>query len=382
MNTYDAVVAGGGLIGASIAFELAETGLKVALYDAREPGQEASWASAGMISPAPENPGMIPFMPMGLASAALYPEFIRKVEELTGQDSGYQKSGALDVILDDDLQKAQEELSTIVALQRGVGLHAEAISAERAREMEPALNEDTQAAIFRADESSLDARAFTQAVLQGARQRGVEIFAGNGAKALKKEGSRCCGLVLGSGQVEAKWTVVAAGCFSARIAGAEPYAPVSPAKGQMAALRCEAVEIKHILWLGHKYLVPRKDGRIIAGSTIEQTGFNRHVTAGGIQAILGEAMKMVPALQDARIEETWAGLRPDSPDHLPIIGPTDIEGLLIATGHFRSGILLAPITARLIQEWVTTQQVSVDWARVSPMRFLEAKEKKVVSFRS
>jgi glycine oxidase len=382
MKMYDAVVAGGGLIGASVAFELAEAGLKVALYDAREPGREASWASAGMISPAPENPGMIPFMPISLASTTLYPEFIHKVEGLTGQDSGYQKSGALDVILDDDLQKAQEELSTIIALQRGVGLHAEAISAARAREMEPVLNEDTQAAIFRADEGSLDARAFTQAVLQAAGERGVEIFAGNGAKALRKDGSRCRGLVVESGEVDAKWTIVAAGCFSSRIAGAEPYAPVMPAKGQMLALRCEGVELKHILWLGHKYLVPRKDGRIIAGSTIEQAGFDRHVTAGGIQTILSEAMKMVPALEQARIEETWAGLRPDSPDHLPIIGPTDLEGLLIATGHFRSGILLAPITARLVREWVTTQQVSVDWARVSPMRFLEAKEKKVVSFRS
>jgi glycine oxidase len=381
MKTYDAVVAGGGLIGASIAFELAEAGLKVALYDAREPGREASWASAGMISPAPENPGMIPFMPMSMASASLYPEFIRKVERLTGKDSGYQKSGALDVILDEDLQKAQEELSTIIALQRGVGLHAEAISGERAREMEPALNEDTQAAIFRADEGSLDARAFTQAVLQGARQRGVDILEGNGVKALKKDGSHCRGLVLESGEVEAKWTIVAAGCFSARIGGVEPYAPVMPAKGQMVALRCEGMEITHILWLGHKYLVPRKDGRIIAGSTIEQAGFDRHVTAGGIQTILREAMKMVPALEQARIEETWAGLRPDSPDHLPIIGPTDLGGLLIATGHFRSGILLAPITARLIREWVTTQQVSVDWARLSPMRFLQAKEKKVVSFR-
>jgi len=153
---------------------------------------------------------------------------------------------------------------------------------------------------------------------------------------------------------------------------------VQPAKGQMVALRCDTVQIRHILWLGHKYLVPRKDGRIVAGSTIERAGFDRHATAGGIQAILSEVMKIVPALEHARIEETWAGLRPDSPDHLPIIGPTDVEGLLIATGHFRSGILLAPITARLIRECVTTQQVSVDWARVSPMRFLEAQGKRVV----
>lgn len=376
MNTYDAIVAGGGLIGASIALELAEAGMRVGLYDAREPGREASWASAGMISAAPENPEMIPFVPMSLASVALYPELIHKVEELTGKDVGYRKNGALDVILEGD---AQEELSTIIALQHGVGLRAEALSAERAREMEPGLTEEMQAAVFRPDEASLDARVFTAAVLEAARRKGVQIFGGNGAKALLRSGDQCHGLALEKGQAEAKWTIIASGCFSARIAGVEPYAPVFPAKGQMIALRCESVEIQRILWLEHKYLVPRNDGRIIAGSTIERTGFDHDVTAGAVKTILGEAIKMVPGLETARIEETWAGLRPDSPDHLPIVGPTDVEGLLIATGHFRSGVLLAPVTARLIREWVTTGDVSVDWGRISPMRFLEAKGKKVVS---
>jgi len=370
MNHYDAVIAGGGIIGASIALELAEMGMKVGLYDAREPGREASWASAGMISPAPENPGMIPFLPLSLASVALYPEFIQKVEELTGMDVGYRKDGALDAILEGD---AEEELSTVIALQHGVGLRAEALSAEQARRMEPALTEEIEAAIFRPDEASLDNRVFTDAVLRAAQRKGVQIFAGNGAKALWKEGGRCKGLILEKGQAEAKWTVIAAGCFSARIEGAAPYAPVSPAKGQMIGLRCESVEIQRVLWLEHSYLVPRNDGRIIAGSTVERTGFDHDVTAGGMKKILSEVMELVPGLEKARIEETWAGLRPDSPDHLPIIGPTDVEGLLIATGHFRSGILLAPVTARLIREWVSGQKVSVDWERVSPMRFLEAK---------
>jgi glycine oxidase len=369
MNTFDAVIAGGGLIGASIALELADAGLTVGVFDARDPGREASWASGGMISPAPENPGMIPFVPMSLASVALYPEFIRRVEGLTGMDVGYRKSGALDVIL---AGNPEEELSTVIALQHGVGLKAKALSAKQARQMEPALTEQLQAAIFREDEASLDTRAFTDATLKAAEQKGVKIFARNGAKAVWKAGNRCRGLILEDGQAEAKWTVIAAGCFSARIEGAAEYAPVSPAKGQMIALRSESVEIERILWLEHKYLVPRSDGRIIAGSTIERTGFDHAVTAGGVQLILREVMKMVPGLETSRIEETWAGLRPDSPDHLPIIGPTDVEGLLMATGHFRSGVLLAPVTARMIREWVIAENVSVDWDRVSPMRFLEA----------
>jgi glycine oxidase len=370
MTKFDAVIAGGGLIGASIALELAEAGLCVALFDSQEPGREASWASAGMISPSPENPEMIPFVPMGRASANLYPEFIRKVESLAGTPVGYRKDGAIDAIVDGN---AKEELSTIIALQHGVGLKAEALSAEKARQMEPALTEEMRAAIFREDEASVDARALTASTLKAAARKGVQISAGNGATAVSKLGDRCNGLILETGQVEAQWTVIAAGCFSAKIEGVAPYAPVSPAKGQMIALRCESVEIHRPLWLEHTYLVPRDDGRIIAGSTIERTGFDHDVTAGGLKKILKDALRLAPGLEKARVVETWAGLRPDSPDHLPIIGPTDLEGLLIATGHFRSGILLAPITALMIREWVTTQNVSVDWERVSPLRFLEAK---------
>lgn len=369
MNTYDAVVAGGGLIGASIALELAEAGLKVGLYDAQEPGHEASWASAGMISPAPESPGMIPFVPISLASVALYPKFIEKVEALSGMDVAYRKDGAIDVLLDGGIE---EELSTIIALQHGVGLRAEALTAEQALEMEPSLTEEVEAAIFRPEEASLDNRAFTDAVLKAARAKGVEIFAGNGAKSLWKENGCCKGLNLKNGRVEARWTVIAAGCFSAGIEGVAPYAPVFPAKGQMIALRCEGVKIQRVLWLDHTYLVPRNDGRIIAGSTIERTGFDHDVTAGGIKKILSGAIRIAPDLEKATIEETWAGLRPDSPDHLPILGPTDIDGLLIATGHFRSGILLAPVTGVLMREWICSQKVSVDWERFSPMRFLEA----------
>ena len=371
MKHYDAVVAGGGLIGASIAFELADEGMHVAVFDAQNPGREASWASAGMISPAPESSAMASLLPISLASVRRYPEFLQRVEEISGKSVGYRKDGALDLLLDGT---NQNEIDEILALHRGAGLRAELLTGPEAREIEPSLTGEIRGAIHRPDEASVDNRLLTEATLEAARRKGVEIFPSNGAKALWSDGAICKGLQLQNGRVEARWTVIAAGCFCARIDGVSAYAPVTPAKGQMMALRCDSVNLKKDLWFGHMYLVPRNDGRIIAGSTVEYEGFDRNVTVAGMKTILGGAISLVPALDSARIEETWAGLRPDSPDHLPILGPTDLDGLLIATGHFRSGILLTPITASLIREWVATQKVSEDWAPFSPMRFQETRQ--------
>jgi glycine oxidase len=191
-------------------------------------------------------------------------------------------------------------------------------------------------------------------------------------------------LQLANEKIAARWTVIAAGCFSAQIEGAASYAPVRPAKGQMVALRpgtlphgssrtADDLKIERVLWSENIYLVPRNDGRILAGATVEDKGFDKELTAGSIQKVLAAAIELAPGLADARIEEIWSGLRPDSTDHLPILGPTEVDGLLIATGHFRSGILLTPITARLIREWITLQRVSVDWERFSPTRFAAAR---------
>jgi glycine/D-amino acid oxidase-like deaminating enzyme len=140
----------------------------------------------------------------------------------------------------------------------------------------------------------------------------------------------------------------------------------------MIALRADDLKIERVLWSEKIYLVPRNDGRILAGATVEYTGFEKGLTAGGLEKILAGTLELSPGLKNARVEETWAGLRPDSPDHLPILGSTELDGLLIATGHFRGGILLTPITAQLVREWVTHQRVSVDWDRFSPMRFQSA----------
>src|SRR2546426_3222841 len=369
MKQSDVAIAGGGVIGGSIAMELARAGLRVAVFDRQKPGQEASWASAGIISPAPENPGMIATVELGKKSAALYPEFVALVEEISGQSAGFRPKGTLEALFSHD---TKAELSTIIAVHHGLGLKAEPLRAEDARELEPALSEEVEAAVLRPEEASIDNRALTAAILEAAQRSGAEIFSGNGVKAIWREGNRCAGLILQNERVEAKWTIIAAGCFSATIDGIAPHAPVRPAKGQMVALRADDLEIDRVLWSEKIYLVPRNDGRIVAGATVEHAGFDKRVTAGGIEKILSSAIELAPGLANARIEETWAGLRPDSPDHLPILGPTDIDGLLMATGHFRSGILLTPITARLIREWITEQRVSADWDRFSPLRFSAA----------
>jgi len=366
MKTFDVAIAGGGLIGATIAFELARAGLHVALFDRQQPGEGSSWAAAGILSPAPENAGMISIVPLGRASLQLYPEFVTAVERISAQSVGYRARGTLEALFSTD---AQEKLSTIIALHHGLGLKAEPVSAEDARDMEPALSSELEAAVFRPDEACVDNRALTKAVLTAAERSGVKIFAASSVQSIAKDGGRCAGVLVDGEKVQCRWTVIAAGCCSAEIEGASHYAPVRPAKGQMIGLRAEGFSIERVLWSDHVYLVPRNDGRILAGATVEYVGFDKKVTAGSVQKIIAAALQLAPALADAHIDETWAGLRPDAPDHLPIIGPTDLDGLLVATGHFRSGILLAPITARLIREWITTQNVSHDWTRFSPMRF-------------
>src|ERR1700730_15190984 len=370
MKTFDVAIAGGGLIGATIAFELARAGLQVALFDRHEPGEGSSWAAAGILSPAPENAGMISIVPLGRASLQLYPEFVATVEEISGQCADYRARGTLEALFSTD---AQEKLSTIIALHHGLGLRAEPVRAEDAREMEPALSPELEAAVFRPDEACVDNRALTKAVLTAAERSGVKLFVGSNVQSIAKDGGSCAGLLVDGEKVEARWTVIAAGCCSAEIEGAADYAPIRPAKGQMIALRATDLSIERVLWSDHVYLVPRNDGRIIAGATVEYVGFEKNVTVGGLQKIITAALQLAPALADAQLEETWAGLRPDAPDHLPIIGPTDLDGILIATGHFRSGILLAPITAQLIREWITKQTVTMDWARFSPTRFGEVR---------
>src|SRR5271163_242820 len=198
MKNFDVAIAGGGLIGGVIAFELARAGLRVGLFDAGEPGREASWAGAGILSPAPENTAMLPMVELGKASLGLYPEFVGEVEEISGQRVGFRPRGTLETF---SSRHAIEELSTVVALHHGLGLKAEPLSGEDARRLEPGLSEEVEAAAVRPDEGSVDNRALTPAVLEAARRSGVEVFAGCGVTTVRREGSRCVGLALSNEEI-------------------------------------------------------------------------------------------------------------------------------------------------------------------------------------
>src|SRR5271155_2995232 len=198
MKRFDVAVAGGGLIGGSIALELARAGLRVGLFDAQEPGREASWAGAGILSPAPESTAMLPMVGLGRASLALYPKFVSEVEEISGQRVGFRPKGTLETF---SSRHAIEELSTVVALHHGLGLRAEPLSGDDARRLEPALSEEIEAGVLRPDEGSVDNRALTAAVLEAARRTGVEIFAGCAVRGIRREGSLCVGLSLANEEI-------------------------------------------------------------------------------------------------------------------------------------------------------------------------------------
>jgi glycine oxidase len=367
--SHDVIIIGGGIIGGSIAWELARRGLHPLVLDRQEAGREASWAAAGMLQTAPESADGFPLVPLARASLALYPEFVAAIEADSGRTVGLRRTGAMEIFFSSD---AARELSTLIALHHGLGLPAEALPLDEALEMEPALSRHTQAAALLPQECALDSRALTDAVLAAAVAGGAVVLAGVGVESLIVNGARVEGVIAAGHRFAADHVILAAGAFSSRLDAARRYAPTRPVRGQMVALLSSAPPIRRVLRSTRGYIVPRDDARpqrLVAGSTLENAGYEKRVTPEGIARVLEAAQEIVPDLAAAEIVETWSGLRPDTPDHLPILGPTELEGLTIATGHFRNGILLAPITAKLIAEWITDRRVSFEWDIFSPLRF-------------
>lgn len=375
MKTYDAIIVGTGIIGGAIAFELARRKLSVLLIDRQSPGQEASWAAAGMLSPAPDAAEAIPLVPLARASLNIYSDFVAGVEAVSGMSAGFRPFGAIETFFD---AGAENKLSAMIAQHKKLGLDTELLHVEDAAVLEPNISREIRAAALLRSEAAVDNRAFTQAIRRAAELSGVEFRANLPVEKLAfEETGKCVGIIASGEKIFAKHVVIAAGFASSTIEGIAKYAPTIPMRGQMVALQSDTVDLHRVVRSERGYIVPRGNGRCVTGSTIENVGLEKRVTPQGISKILSAAVEMVPALKESAIVETWCGLRPDTPDHLPSLGPTDIEGLLIATGHFRNGILLAPITAKLTAEWITRENtpvvkdVSVDWEVFSPMRFAE-----------
>ncbi|MFZ3217658.1 MAG: glycine oxidase ThiO [Candidatus Acidiferrales bacterium] len=374
MSAFDVIVVGGGVIGGSIAFELASEKLRVALLDRQDPGREASWAAAGMLSPGPDSPDALPLVPLGKESLRLYPQFIAAIEETSGQRTDFAREGTFEIFPGPRGEAARDEL---LEEYRRLKLRAEALPSEAARVQEPSLGQNAGKVAWLPEEATLDPRLLVESILAAAKRRGAEIRAGCAVDAVLYEGGSCAGVIARGEKIASKLVVVAAGSFCGMIEDAAPapnrelrhFAPVHPVRGQMLALRSRAVKLKRVLRSQHAYLVPRRDGRIVAGSTLEDAGFAKQVTPQGIRRILDAVFELAPGLADAEIVEEWAGLRPDTPDHLPIIGPTGTEGLWVATGHYRNGILLAPVTAKIVRDWIVTGKPNFDTGAFSPLRF-------------
>jgi glycine oxidase len=377
VKNFDAIIVGGGLIGSAIAFELAEVKLRVVVIDRQQPGREASWAAAGMLSPGPDSPEVAPLVPLGKESLQLYPEFIAAVEEASGMAVNFAREGTFEVFAGPQSESARDAM---VEEYRRLEIAIETISPQAARAAEPSLGQ-AAAVAWLPEEATVDPRLLAEAVLAGAKRRGAEIRAGCAVDSLLCRGGACTGVVAGGEQIEAANVVIAAGsfcgtigdCVSGTEANLARYAPVRPVRGQMIALRSESVKLQRVLRSQHGYLVPRPDGRIIAGSTLEDAGFVKQVTPEGIRRILDGAVELAPALAEAKIVEQWAGLRPDTPDHFPIIGPTEMSGLVMATGHYRNGILLAPVTAKIVRDWIVSGKAELRAERFSPLRFAAAR---------
>ena len=347
-GNYDAVIVGGGVIGLSCAWRLAQRGADVAVVDRAHPPAGATRVAAGMLAPVGELAfGEPELLKLTLAAAELYPEFVAELERESGLDTGYVRQGALHVALDRD---EAEQLRRVHDLQRSMGLEAEWLPPRSCRDLEPGLTPSLSGGVLAPGEGSIDPRALSAALLVAVEREAVEVRTGTEVSAALVEGDRIGGVRTAAGEeLRAAWVVLACGAWSGQAAWLPEAArpPVRPVKGQILELRSPegAAPIERIVASERVYQVPRGDGRLIAGATVEERGFDTAVTAGGIHELLREAYRLLPDVAEMELVEAMAGLRPATPDNMPLVGPGSLDGLILATGHFRNGILLAPLAA-------------------------------------
>ncbi len=346
--TPDAIVVGGGAIGSAIAWTLAREGVVVTLLERGELADEASGAAAGMLAPLLEAESDGPFLRHGLRALAGFPKLAETLRAQSGIDPEHHASGLI--------VAASDEREATVLRERAARLAGHGVrwlDGAAARDLEPALAEDTRGALFSPREAHVRSPLLVRAYAEAARRLGARIEEGVPVRGLLREGARITGVVTHAGERAAGCVVVAAGCGSVEVAAwADPSVrlPVTPVRGQIVSLDQPHPPLSRIVVGGGVYRVPKADGSIVVGATEEHVGFDRRVTAGGLATLLAAAPRAVPALASAGFRRAWAGLRPETPDHLPIVGPLpSVDGLLVATGHHRNGVLLSAVTAELVR---------------------------------
>lgn len=375
----DVVIVGGGVIGLSAAWRLADRyGLAVQVFDP-EPGGGASTVAAGMLAPVTEaRLGEEELLRLGLASLERWAAFASELERATGREVGFRADGTVVVAFDTDDRAL---LTDVVDRQRAMGLMVEDLGSRGLRGLEPALAPSVRRGALAASERSVDPVALVDALLVACRDAGVDVRQETVAR-VALAGDAATGVVLGSGEaVRAGHVVVAAGSWSAGLDGLPDSfrPPVRPVKGQVVTLRQREGDIVvHHTVRGYVrgspiYLVPRADGRVVCGATVEERGWDMPVTAGGVYELLRDTLSLFPGLDEAELVRARAGFRPGTPDDLPILGETGVEGLTMATGHYRNGILLTPITAEAIAAFVTGDVLPAEVAACDPGRFAHAR---------
>ncbi|MBZ4318741.1 glycine oxidase ThiO [Streptomyces huiliensis] len=372
---YDVLVIGGGIIGLVTAWRAAQRGLRTAVADPA-PGGGAALVAAGMLAAVTElHYGEQALLALNLASARRYPDFTAELEEASGRDTGYRACGTLAVALDADDRAHLRELG---AFQRRCGLEAEWLTGRECRRLEPMLAPGVQGGLRVDGDHQTDPRRLAAALLTACERAGVTLHRTAVARVLL-DGDRAAGAELADGgRIAAGQTVLAAGSHSGRIAGLPDAVlpPVRPVKGQTLRLRIpEAYRpflsrtVRAVVRGNPVYLVPRENGELVIGATTEELGWDTTVTAGGVYELLRDAHELVPGLTELPLAETSAGLRPGSPDNAPLLGPTELPGLHVATGHHRNGVLLTPLTGDVMAEALTTGRLPEEARPFSPRRF-------------
>jgi glycine oxidase len=365
----DVVVIGAGIQGCAVALRLAQAGKQVVVLERSIPGAEASSAAGGILSPGVEAVEPGPFYDLCTASLARYQAFADEVTRLSGLAVSYRKAGTLEVALD---HEHAEILAARASRLEKMGLPVEVLDDAETRELEPALSEKCRGALFFREEASIDPRLLSRALYIAAARSGARFVTGQVRRIVVEKGM-ATGVDHESGRISAGALVLAAGSWSMLVEGhGLPSGAVRPVRGQIAVLDTRPPLLSRVVFSDKGYVVPRPDGRVLCGSTMEEVGFDKAVTADGLGRVLALASEMAPRLGGAPFLECWSNFRPASPDGHPILGAGAVPGLFYATGHTRNGILLAPITADAVSAAILGRPLPVDLGPFSPSR-LEAR---------